>query len=1301
MKKWKCVLCVLLTAVMFFGSIDVWAENENVPVQAEDVQKEAGNRASNDSQKISSAEEYPAEEAESSDANAPLVGETFQDYTIPGTSSYLYYTLDEENHAIIRGCSDDFSGALEIPQTIDGKYTVTAIGHDAFNNNTGVTSITIPSTVTEIGDCAFYSCTGLTGSLTIPGETAKIGGFAFYGCSGIRDDFAIPEGVVSLGYGAFSSCDLVRSISIPSTVTSISPYTFGSDSLLTEIKVSADNTVYASSDGTVYSKDMTKLVSYPAGKENTDLAIPTGVTVIGAGAFYGCAKLTNVTLPESLTEIDFVAFSFCNALTSITIPASVKVIYDTALNACSSLENIWISPESEFFSSIDGVLFDKMKTKLLVYPQNHGASYEVPSGTLSIEGGAFDANDKLTDIKLSDTVRKIAPYTFEYCSGIANLTLSASLTDIGEGAFDGCTGIKDVYYSGTEQDWNAVSTGKNNECLITANVHLNDGIKTAAPVLNADQTWNNGGCVISLSMTCADGAKIYYTLDGSEPDTGSPVYTAPVMLYDDTTVKAKTVKEGAADSFTETKEYTFYYILYTIPGTNITLTIDKTDPDHVKVTGCNQDAAGEVVFPDEFLNKYTITGIDGVGFYNCTGITGIKLPSSVTKIGDSCFSGCTGLSYITGLDSVTSIGNNAFYNCGKLTSISLPSVISIGPWPFLECNAIKTIELSNCLRYLSDGAFTGLKSVEKIVLPYGVTDIPYMCFADCDTLKTLIIPTSVKTIAQDSLANTFGNSVLNIYYTGSENDWNKISNGNDLHNITMHYNFSDPSEWDDFTYTVGTDGNVTITGYTHDLSGTVILPAVIEGHPVTEIGEGAFFNCQNITSVAIPSTVKKIGSGAFRSSKSITRVNIPDSVTVIEKQAFDSCTGLLNITIPDSVQSIGPYAFASCVSLKSFAIPASVSDISPETFLHDSGLEKIEVDSGNTSYYSFDGVLYNKSMTELLCCPEKAAPDSFSVPYGVEQIDEYAFYDSTFRTIEMSKSVKEIFTGAFSGCSNLKDVYYYGNKSSWEAVSVDSENDSLKNAAVHFMDAYLLSGTKKVKIDAGIGTVVCGENLKLTVVDADTGKALDSSLFKWSGSDEASVTVAADGMVTANKTGMIQISVQDDLGLGLSAEAAIAAVSASSDIALTNEDGSSLNNSRPVLLRMGRKLALNVTLGNAGDTLSSCKSSEGTIINAGLTAAGGNQIEIEGLKPGTAFLEAVTSENAVGACAVKVYRPGDVTEDDETTVSDLQEIAKDIVGLESFDEEQIVRGNYNEDLESNIDVSDLQGVARYIVGLDQ
>jgi len=204
-------------------------------------------------------------------------------------------------------------------------------------------------------------------------------------------------------------------------------------------------------------------------------------------------------------------------------------------------------------------------------------------------------------------------------------------------------------------------------------------------------------------------------------------------------------------------------------------------------------------------------------------------------------------------------------------------------------------------------------------------------------------------------------------------------------------------------------------------SGSIDIPSTVNfsnvAYTVVAIGDNAFYDCRNLTSVNIPSTVTSLGDNAFFLCQGLTVLNIPSSVTSIGKSAFFLCSGLTSITIPSSITTIGDNAFSYCSGTDSINIPSSITSIGYEAFRSCSGL--FNVDSNNTNFSSKDGVLYNKNATLLLYCPT-TFQNSFTIPSSVTSIGNYAFARCIGLTsINIPASVTSIGNEAFSECSGL------------------------------------------------------------------------------------------------------------------------------------------------------------------------------------------------------------------------------------------------------------------------------------------
>ena len=201
-----------------------------------------------------------------------------------------------------------------------------------------------------------------------------------------------------------------------------------------------------------------------------------------------------------------------------------------------------------------------------------------------------------------------------------------------------------------------------------------------------------------------------------------------------------------------------------------------------------------------------------------------------------------------------------------------------------------------------------------------------------------------------------------------------------------------------FNYITNSDGiSLTLTGYSGS-GGEVIIPASINGFPVTGIGEEAFEFCYSMTNATIPDSVTNIGEKAFQYCSSLTSMTIPDSVINIEEQAFEFCTSMTNATIPDSVMNIGEEAFEGCMSLTNVTIPDSVTNIGEEAFQFCGSLTSMTIPNSviGTSAFFGDGSLTNVFLGNIVSSLEQGTfascrLTSVTILMGASSIAEGAF----------------------------------------------------------------------------------------------------------------------------------------------------------------------------------------------------------------------------------------------------------------------------------------------------------------------
>ena len=627
------------------------------------------------------------------------------------------------------------------------------------------------------------------------------------------------------------------------------------------------------------------------------------------------------------------------------------------------------------------------------------------SGAMTGYGAATDASGatvtntpweqyrpEIQSVVIGSGITSIGGYAFTECPKLTAATIPGSVASVNGYAFFESGNLKDVYYDGTEAQWNTITISSGNQPLLDAAKHFTE-------------------------------------------EAGDPVTGTAGNLNWEYTPATRTLRiwgSGAMDN----------YALTTFPAVNTPWSDYQTEIEHVVVE------SGVTTIGDRaFYNCTALTdaqlpsGITRIGnsaFYNCAALKNAPIPNGVTAVLQAAFSGCESITSVTVPDTVASLGHDAFGRCTALADVKLSNNLTvIDNSTFDHCTSLKEITIPNSVTELKNGAFLA-SGLTSLTLPAGLTTIGPNVFSACTGLTDVYFNGTRAQWNAVTVSATNNDPLLNatIHCTDDGGETG----------VTWRYDAATKT-----LYIEGSGPMESIEGYASTNPALATWPwssddsvhaatTIVIGNGVTTIGITAFTFFRSVTDVTIPDSVTSIGHGAFDQCTNLASLTIPDSVTSIDSAAFMNCESLTSLTIPYGTTSIGTQMFFSCYKLASVTIPDSVTSIDQMAFNGCNSLTSITIPDRVTSIST--GAFGNCSSLT-----------SVTIPRRVTRISQSAFSNCrNLTSVNILGAVTSIDNSAFEGCSSLTDVYFNGTRAQWNAVTIGTSNDPLLNATIHCTD---------------------------------------------------------------------------------------------------------------------------------------------------------------------------------------------------------------------------------------------------------
>jgi len=944
-------------------------------------------------------------------------------------------------------------------------------------NNNNIVTYTVLDSVTTIDEYAFQDCSKLTEILVDSANInySSLDGVLFnknqslliqYPPGNTNLYYTIPDSTTTIGKYAFYGASNIESLTIPSGCSYDTMIDYSGMSSLKEIELSEQNRTLRVDDNILFNENYSILYKYPAQSSRTTYEIPSTVTMISTSAFDSASSLTSVTIATNNITIFPNAFKN-SALTDVIINESTNISYvDNSID-------LYIGPNQLFYGKHN--VYVRIITKILTGVQNlltgtrqlQLAVKGILSGYNTFSDNAFKTATTLTEIVIPYTVTSIGASAFQECSSLHTVTFGRGedntflpkLNIIRNRAFQDCVSLTSIVIPKTVV---SIEDYAFQECNNLTSITFEEGSILNSIGKEALYDCNKLSTIIIPASTRYIADNAFYSCD-----------SLTSIIFEESTLLDN--------------------IASAIGNVNLFGKVEIPVSIQSKIfTGMNSFNQFDITL----LQNATRTEIKGYSrieanaFYNCLNLTHITISPSVTYIADNAFSTLR-LKGITFEESTNlslfnkSVGeyDNLFgatkYNDSTLIKVSIITKVYTGATDSIEStganeltddivkgvNIEKTLDGATRVRIenytsIGENAFNGCTNLSYVYIPASVTSIQKRAFYNITTLTSITFEknTRIETIESDVFEYSknlthviFENSAIfdsNINNTnlgisiGNEQDFFGANNVN-IYVITKIFEGSGVllNASSLFITDSAVARSAEIIGYTsigdNAFKNALNLTSIVISDSITSIGKNAFLNCIGLNNITISAYMNGIGISAFQNCSNITaitfnQINNGNLLTIIGTSAFESCSNLLGLNIPNSVTSIGENAFQNCNELSTIILPNTLKKLEANLFYNCSRLNSIMIPStvtriGEKAFYGCSGL------------------NEITIPDSVINIEDSAFFGCTrITSFKITDLVAYIGQRVFQGCSRLTELTIPPYS---EVISIGQ--DSFRDTSLH------------------------------------------------------------------------------------------------------------------------------------------------------------------------------------------------------------------------------------------------------------